>query len=1315
MAIKPSDLFSTSEYENRNNRVGTIESMLSGVASGLIAIPKGFFSLGASLMDLGVNSGKAAAVEQWFDDLTEFDEKAEATAAGKITELIVNIGIPGGIAFKAGANLAKSAMLAGKSGKYVKLNNKDLVGAADEALELTAKGKGRQFIAGALSGGAAEGVFVGDAEKVGTFGDLIGGPTEINRSSTDPDATREILNRIKFGTEGALFTGILGGTGKVIRKITDRNKRLDVENSALDRWIDKVAQGFRSRSGKTQEFFDIERGSIGAQAVDTTVARNLSRDLEIDIDKLFPFFRNIGNKQTAKQKDGFLKDLNDALLSGEAKLGDDGVATFGEMERKYLDKVRRTIDEFAPDKATADALDVSITGGLSVMRSKWSDLFSKLGGSLSKKEIADFKQLFGNKFKTYLGSTYDIFQNNSILPFMRYKPSAQAVENAKTIFKDSYAQANPGKTLSDLEAEDIVAGILKKENIGLPKGMRMDNPSELYFKIPGFFVNRTTLDDAVTRSGEARVSIGKLKLESDKKAFNELYGKQNNPMQTMIGGMAKLSMITRRNLFYDDLLKKNDDVINTWTAAADKRSVAQPMFAKTEEEARAYFGNADFRRVSVIDPSQKLQVSIASGATTPFGDISSPIFARTAVAEALEKTGTDIAKSGPLGRLYESLVLYPKATSQIAKTILSPVTHLRNFVSAGAFAAANGILPAADMSAIKQAYQALQTPLKGTRQQNELYEELLQLGVVNSNVSLGDLSRLLKDVNFGANMTSDKGMRMLLKPLSKLKQVSQDLYTAEDDFWKIYSWAIEKDRIEKQFTKAGIVRGQYFTRNGVDIKLDDKFLKEEAADIVKNNIPNYDYVSDFVQNLRRLPIGNFVSFPAEIARTGTNIVRRALREINEEVTLANGTVVKPFETIGYTRLFGFTTTVAAVPMGTAAAFQALYDVTDEEREAIRRFAAQWSKNSTLLPIKDEDGNFKYVDFSHANAYDTLIRPLQSVVNAVQDGKKDEDGIMDDFAKGLFTAMSEFAQPFISESIWTEAVTDLLIRGGRTRDGFQVYSEQDNAGDRNSKIMAHLVRAQMPFSFDQLKRLDRSIKQVDVITKFPGQGDDRYDEYGQDFEFGDEFGGLFGFRAVAVKPERTMNFKVADFQKGVRDSRSLFTRAALKGGPIEPREIVDAYLNSNRALFNVKKNLKADMDAARLLNISDEDLFSSLDRLSGVEVNSIDQNVFRPLTVSLEVQRAFAENAEAIGVANPLTEAFEAIAELQSQLAEFSLTLPELPTLENPLMPIMQDTPLTPTSLNLPSVNAESVAAQVQGGNFSNLTNKQKFDLLFPNG
>jgi hypothetical protein len=55
---------------------------------------------------------------------------------------------------------------------------------------------------------------------------------------------------------------------------------------------------------------------------------------------------------------------------------------------------------------------------------------------------------------------------------------------------------------------------------------------------------------------------------------------------------------------------------------------------------------------------------------------------------------------------------------------------------------------------------------------------------------------------------------------------------------------------------------------------------------------------------------------------------------------------------------------------------------------------------------------------------------------------DEDGIMNDFIGGMFGSMKEFAQPFISESIWTEAVTDIIARGGRTRDGFQVFNPQD---------------------------------------------------------------------------------------------------------------------------------------------------------------------------------------------------------------------------------------------------------------------------------
>ena len=51
-------------------------------------------------------------------------------------------------------------------------------------------------------------------------------------------------------------------------------------------------------------------------------------------------------------------------------------------------------------------------------------------------------------------------------------------------------------------------------------------------------------------------------------------------------------------------------------------------------------------------------------------------------------------------------------------------------------------------------------------------------------------------------------------------------------------------------------------------------------------------VSEFVKGLRKLPIGNFVAFPAEIIRTSANIVETALKEINYK-TIINGKTVNP--------------------------------------------------------------------------------------------------------------------------------------------------------------------------------------------------------------------------------------------------------------------------------------------------------------------------------------------------------------------------------------------------------------------------------------
>ena len=283
-----------SKTSSPTNKIGTFESVISGIGSGFIQIPKGLFSLGATLLDLGVDSGKAAAVEQWFDDLTELDEKAEATAAGKITELLVNIGIPGGVGFKVAGGMAKKAMLAKKSGKYLEPANKSLQKGIQQAQALNARGRTNQFIVGALGGGVAEGVFVANTEDFGTLGDLLGGPTALNDLSLAEGkdrAVRSIVNRVKFGTEGALLTGVIGGVGATIQKVAKRGKHLKYSQSWGDRILNTIVSGFRPRGDLPEQFFLTKGEQLGKKSADLNRAVELSRNVDRDIDRMFPFLK----------------------------------------------------------------------------------------------------------------------------------------------------------------------------------------------------------------------------------------------------------------------------------------------------------------------------------------------------------------------------------------------------------------------------------------------------------------------------------------------------------------------------------------------------------------------------------------------------------------------------------------------------------------------------------------------------------------------------------------------------------------------------------------------------------------------------------------------------------------------------------------------------------------------------------------------------------------------------------------------------------------------------------------------------------------
>jgi hypothetical protein len=355
-------------------------------------------------------------------------------------------------------------------------------------------------------------------------------------------------------------------------------------------------------------------------------------------------------------------------------------------------------------------------------------------------------------------------------------------------------------------------------------------------------------------------------------------------------------------------------------------------------------------------------------------------------------------------------------------------------------------------------------------------------------------------------------------------------------------------------------------------------------------------------------------------------------------------------------------TTAALPLGTVAAAQAIYNVADEEIDAMRRYVADWSKNSVLIPFRNDDGKLSYIDFSHLNAYDTVTRPIQTVLNAVNQGRADEDGLVDDFILGMIESTKELGSPFISESIWTEGLADIFVRGGLTREGRRLWNPEDTAGDKISSSIGHLVETQAPLNWKQLGRLGLSMKPVLGI-------DGKFDERGNTYELGNELLGIAGLRRVTVDPEKSFNYKITEFKKRLRDSKSLFASAALKGGDVTPEEIVDAYINANRALYDVNRNMYLDMEAAKVLGMSEDDLAQDMEgRGESTAFSFLNEGLFRPYRLSPRIEGLFEKRARELGVRNPFEQAADVIGRIEEVLSEVPLSGELFPNIENPFRP-----------------------------------------------
>tara|TARA_R100001509_G_C4879677_1_gene219666 strand:- start:350 stop:3148 length:2799 start_codon:yes stop_codon:yes gene_type:complete len=652
-------------------------------------------------------------------------------------------------------------------------------------------------------------------------------------------------------------------------------------------------------------------------------------------------------------------------------------------------------------------------------------------------------------------------------------------------------------------------------------------------------------------------------------------------------------------------------------------------------------------------------------------------------------TRTVVGDTGWIGnslRAVYSGFLRTKGLTQYGKTILSPVTQIRNVTTASAFAAAQGnIGKGANLyESVRLVYENLRRlPAEKLAQE---YADLQRLGIVNSQAELRELQELVRK-GFGfaddvdGAVTKGFGSKLSELPVIRWSKKAEALYQGGDDIWKVYNFVFEQNKLRNALGKMSAGdRATYVARKGGNIDELDKFIKEEAASIVRNNVPNYNLAPEAIKSLRRAPVGNFIAFPYEIIRTGINTIARGIDELAD----ANVEIQK----IGLRRLTGAATTFAVFPIGLSALGYAISGVSREEMKSYQRsLAAPWEKNARLIPTgRHEDGTPQYVNFSYSNPYDMLERTVISALNAFQRGELEGRSTARLVSDAAFASLGELISPFTEESMALAAFRDVLDpeaenplmktlgqigRGGKTVTGAKIYNPEDSVGDKLAKSFNHIADTLLP----SIVPLDESGGRLEPSRFARGFINDlnlnetlgikEEDRMGRVRDLSQELARAFtGVTESDSQASQGLKYKGYEFAKARQDASNIFNSLARRPN-VTKEQLLEAYKDANEARFRAYNRFYNTLKDIEGLGLDYSEVMRILKEanISGVDALSI--GVYEPFEVSKSVLENMARNGTLDEV--PWSE----ITDLMSESTDRSFFRDEEPT-EQPAPVIKQE-------------------------------------------
>jgi hypothetical protein len=473
-------------------------------------------------------------------------------------------------------------------------------------------------------------------------------------------------------------------------------------------------------------------------------------------------------------------------------------------------------------------------------------------------------------------------------------------------------------------------------------------------------------------------------------------------------------------------------------------------------------------------------------------------------------------------------LLQLKTAIQFGKTALSPESQIKNVVTNTGFPIMYGWI--GGKTSISDSFKKVVGDMYGAGKEFNTpafmrdIEKLTKLKILDDNVIVQELSAVLKQLQEGNINSVDQ----ILQKLSKRKLITDatKTYQGGDNAWRLYGYLWNNSFLNRAFNgdlkklikQQELITGEKY--NPISIVTGKNKTYADAVDelsswYVTNLMPTYSQVPQVIKDLRKLPIGNFISWPAEIMRISGNGIRTALREASSDMP--------EIRQLGLRKLMGMFTTYGGAGYVVSGLAEKLTGVTEDQIQAYKNsFAPDYNKNSSLVPYGPiKDNILKIVNFSYSDVFDTVKKPIRAAITNI--GKIKDPKDIDEFVfKAMIDTASEFIKPFINESLALEPVLDVLpkgaplSRGGSKKDGTRIYSDTDSWQDVTQKSLVHILKTAVPSIVNTFDKYATSI--YDTTT-----GRSKPDDLRNKF-----ISTISGSKVDTVDLQKALDIKVGEF-------------------------------------------------------------------------------------------------------------------------------------------------------------------------------------------